>query len=359
MRSRTVQEQARWWSYARQRLGRRAPGAGGTLRDVIGVYSSHPTAPLSLHARVGSFSRRDFEALETARLSLRLPAMRGSIHVLPHGVAHLAFHATRGALQEYRSLVRVGLITEDGYNRLKREVLLVAREPMSAREIRTSLNAEDEPLPEVLKSMCREGVLLRVSPEGLRSNALRYVATEAWLGSGLPDADPDEALAWLAGEYLRAFGPALVADFRWWAGVSTGRAAAALSTVETIELDGGYLLPAGDLGDFEGTEAPGPDALDVLPKWDCYTMGYAPDGRARFVHPDAQDRVYTQAGDGLGVVLVDGLAAGAWSARFSGRLMEVDLDMFEAPGARLKEAVAERFEEVAAFLGARGWKTTR
>ena len=325
---------------------------------MVGVYSSHPTAPLSLHARVGSFSKRGFEALETARRSLRLPAMRGSIHVLPRDGAHLAFHATRASLQEYRSPVRRGLITEEGYGRLRREVLRVAREPMSAAEIRKALAAGDEPLPEALKSMCREGVLLRVSPEGLRSNVLRYVAAESWLDGGLPDADPDEALAWLAGEYLRAFGPARVADFRWWAGVPAGRAAAALSTVDTVDLAGGSLLPARDLEAFEGGKAPGPGIVDLLPKWDCYTMGYAPDGRGRFVHPDVQERVYTQAGDGLGVVLVDGAAAGAWSARFSGRRMEVTLDTFEAPGARLKKAVADRFEAVATLLGAREWETT-
>ena len=51
----------------------------------------------------------------------------------------------------------------------------------------------------------------------------------------------DETLAWLAGEYLRAFGPApcgLPAVGR----VLAGRASAALSTVETVALDGG--LPA-------------------------------------------------------------------------------------------------------------------
>ncbi len=82
-------------------------------------------------------------------------------------------------------------------------------------------------------------------------------------------------------------------------------------------------------------------------------MGYAPDGRRRFVHPDAQDRVYTPVGDGLGVVLVNGAAAGAWEARFSGETIEVTLEMFEPPGARLKEAIAGRFEAVAALLGAR------
>ena len=58
--------------------------------------------------------------------------------------------------------------------------------------------------------MCRDGVLRRIGADGLRSNQLRYVAAD------IPEADPQEALAWLAGEYLRAFGPARPEDFRWW-----------------------------------------------------------------------------------------------------------------------------------------------
>jgi hypothetical protein len=53
------------------------------------------------------------------------------------------------------------------------------------------------------------------------------------------------------------------------------------------------------------------------------------------------------------VVLVDGTAAGAWSARLAGGRMEVELDMFERAGARLKQAIADRFEAVAAMLETR------
>ena len=81
------------------------------------------------------------------------------------------------------------------------------------------------------------------------------------------------------------------ADFCWWAGVPAGRASVALSTVKTVELGDGYLLPAGDLEGFEAAEGLGAEAIDLLPKWDCYTTGYAPDTRQRFVHPDAQERV--------------------------------------------------------------------
>ncbi|HEV2094435.1 MAG TPA: hypothetical protein VGR18_14840 [Rubrobacter sp.] len=98
-------------------------------------------------------------------------------------------------------------------------------------------------------------------------------------------------------------------------------------------------LRARDREAFEAAEPPDPSAVDILPKWGCYTMGYAADGRERFVHPDVRGRVYTPAG--------------AWEARFSGGAMEVRLDDFEPPGPRLGRLLEERFGEVAAFLGAR------
>ncbi len=351
-----IEEQARGWSYDRQRLGRRAPDAGAALRAVVGVYSSHPSAPLSLRARARTFDHGAFRRLDAERRALRLPAMRGSIHLLPRETAHLAFRAVPEPPSGLKQRLKYFGIPEGRYAELREVVLGAANGPRTARdlgrELRETAGYGGSPTP-VLAGTAREGALLRIGAEGPRSNALRYVATRTWLGGDLPEADPDGALAWLAGEYLRAFGPARPEDFRWWAGVSKGRASAALETVETVEPEAGYLLPAGDRETFEAAEPPGPDAVDVLPKWDCYTMGYAADGRGRFVHPDVRGRVYTPVGDGLGVVLVGGTAAGAWEARFSGKVMEARLDMFERPGARLKKTIKDRFGEIAAFMNAR------
>ena len=83
-------EQLRAFTYERQRLGQAAPNPARALDDVIAVYSSHPSAPLSLHARTKAMTAAQFHKLDV----LRLPAMRQSIHLLPRKTAHLAFHAT-------------------------------------------------------------------------------------------------------------------------------------------------------------------------------------------------------------------------------------------------------------------------
>ncbi len=347
-----VQEQARLWSYGRQRLGRQAPDAEEALREVVGVYSAHPTGPLSLHARAESFDEHSFRRLESERLALRVPAMRTSIHIVPRRTAHLVFWATHKPMSQQSWRIRDAGISEDEYTQLRGAILRIARQPRTARELREDLGGTEMSLTPVLQTMTFEGVLLRVGAESLQSNALRYVAADAWLGDGLPKADTEEALAWLAGEYLRAFGPARPEDFQWWAGRATRGASDALASVETVEIGDGYLLLAGDLEDFEKAEVPPGTSVDLLPKWDCYTMGYAPDGRQRFVHPDVQNRIYDADGNGLGVVLVNSTAAGAWSARMAGKHMEVELDMFERPGSRLKQTIADRLEAVAALLGA-------
>jgi hypothetical protein len=244
---------------------------------------------------VKGFDAATLRRLDGERATLRLPAMRTSIHLLPSENAHLAFRAIRPAMSAQRGRLRYAGVSQERYDQLRDEILETAQEPRTARQLGVDTGEIGERLRAVIHTMTLGGVLLRVGAEGLRSNAPNYVAADTWLGTpgGLPEVGPDEALSWLAGEYLRAFGPAWPEDFRWWAGVSKERAVAALGSVETVEVGDGYLLPSGDRGGFEAVKALERGSVDLLPKWDCYTMGYAPDGRRRFVHPEAQARVYT------------------------------------------------------------------
>jgi hypothetical protein len=338
----TSVEQLRSWTYERQRLNRAAPNGERALRDVIAVYSAQPSAPLSLHARAKKMSAASFRKLD----ALRVPAMRASLHLLPRDTAHLAFRAVpEPPARSARRLKTFGL-SDKRYAELRAAVLSeVATEPRTAKELREATGA-GKALPAVVSAMSREGVLVRIGAESLRSNELRYAAHE------LPDADSDEALAWLAGEYLRAFGPARAADFQWWAGTTATRAKQALATVETEELDDGLLIRADDRAAFERKRKPPTGTVDLLPKWDAYTMGLAPDGRDRFAHPDVVGRLYEKSGDGRPVVLVDGAAAGVWSVkadRGKGDL-QIDVELFDKATRKVRAALDERVDAVRAFL---------
>jgi hypothetical protein len=338
MTRRDLIEQARNFTYERQRLGRAAPDAPTALREIVGVYSSHPSAPLSLWARAQEF---DFASVD----GLRLPAMRGSIHLLPRETAHLAFRAFAPTPSVEASRMKYFKLTPERYAEMRAKVLEAADEPRSSAELKKLAGAGDE-IRYVLGAMGREGVIVRVGAEGLRSNALKWVRPEPAIG----EASRAEAFAWVAGEYLRAYGPVRRADLMWWAGAQAKDADAALAQHDTIELDGGLLLRAEDEVAFE--RAPEPKGIDLLPKWDMLTMGYPKDGRARFAHDDVVDRCYDFRGDGMALVLVDGQAVAAWSSRFAGKRMEVDVDWFDRPAARTLSTITRAFEDVAALLGA-------
>jgi hypothetical protein len=72
-------------------------------------------------------------------------------------------------------------------------------------------------------------------------------------------------------------------------------------------------------------------------------MGYAPDGRDRFAHPDVIDRCYDFRGDGVPVILVDGEAAGSWAG--------MEPEFFDRATKTVRTAVERRLDEVMAFLG--------
>ena len=130
-------------------------------------------------------------------------------------------------------------------------------------------------------------------------------------------------------------------DFIWWSGAGARRAKAALAAHDTEELDGGLLIRIEDRKPFEAAK-PRKGAVDLLPKWDCYQMGYAPDGRDRFAHADVVKQCYDFRGDGRPVILVDGEAAGTWE--------RLEVDLFEKATPKVRKAIDARIDAVKAFL---------
>ena len=86
-------------------------------------------------------------------------------------------------------------------------------------------------------------------------------------------------------------------------------------------------------------------------------MGYAPDGRERFVHPDNQHHIYGKlgatGGNGLGTVLVNGKANGSWSSRFKGTKMEVSLNLFAKVTQKERTTITNQFQSIADLLKAK------
>jgi winged helix DNA-binding protein len=89
------------------------------LSDVVVVYSSHPTAPLSLLSRSKSFGVKHFGEMELRREVLRIPAARQAIFLVPAETAPRIFAATRLPMERHARRLRYAGLDWDGYARSK------------------------------------------------------------------------------------------------------------------------------------------------------------------------------------------------------------------------------------------------
>jgi hypothetical protein len=343
-------ERLRAWTYRRLCLDERAETLESALKAVIAVYATHPTSPLALWARCVAFTPARYRRIDRSGKGLRIPAMRRTVFLVPRKSSARIFSAVRASpAHALRPLKRHGFSSKD-YEGYAERVLLAAEEPLSTRELEGAAGLKGAQLGTILRCLRYEGRLVTLAGDSLNMSPHRYVAVSSWVSEGL-DSDEEKARSWLAGEYLRAYGPARVEDFAWWTGLPKGAARKALSSHETTDTGDGLLLRVRDDEAFSKVK-PLKNRIALLPRWDAYTMGHAPDGRDRFVHPDVQADVYTPMGTGLPgdgnpVILVDGEVAALWT--FS--LKEgAELRPLDTLGAGTKRRLETKLQEVADLL---------
>src|SRR6266851_5998395 len=130
-----VTDRLRAWSYRRQLLDRSGTKPLETLRHVVGVYSTHPTAPLALLARSQSLTPAEFLTMEERREVVRVVGMRGSAFLVPTESAARIVAATRPRLQQLAGRLAYGGLDFESYERLTPLVLRCCATPASRSEL--------------------------------------------------------------------------------------------------------------------------------------------------------------------------------------------------------------------------------
>jgi hypothetical protein len=201
----------------------------------------------------------------------------------------------------------------------------------------------------VLTQLGADGRIVRGRPRGTwMSTQHTWTPMASWLGTELAVVPPDEARVELARRWLRSFGPATVADLRWWTGWSATEVKRALAAIEPVEveLDGGEagVVLADDTAPVRESK---PWAA-LLPALDPTAMGWT--GRAWYVGPHA-GRLFDRAGNIGPTVWWCGRIVGGWGQAPSG---EIVVRLLEDVGAAAGEAVEVEAARVTRFLdGAR------
>jgi hypothetical protein len=231
--------------------------------------------------------------------------------------------------------------------------------PTSARHLRAALPelagsydpapgkrwGGDTPLsPRVLTVMSVRGEIVRGPNEGTWTTSRpQWAVAEDWLPGPAGGAAAESARAQLVGTWLRAFGPATVADVKWWFGNTLTLARQALRDVEAVEVDvngaPGFALP----DDLEEDIEPDPWGA-LLPGLDVTTMGW----RDRDWYLGAHHRhVFDSNGNAGPTVWCNGRVVGGWTQDPDGC---VQLHLLEDVGRDARTVLNQRADELTDWL---------
>ncbi|MGC7101170.1 winged helix DNA-binding domain-containing protein [Amycolatopsis lurida] len=364
----TAQRRARLAT--RHRLTTRAATPEDAAEAVVALHATDPaTVHLSVFARTAAPETE--RALYDDRTLVRLLGMRRTVFVVPREVAPVVQAACSDEIARKQRVLLVKHLTENGHPEsvpnaaewlaeveeatvkalLERgEALgqeLAADVPGLRQQLRMAPGKPYEAIgnvtSRVLFLLAAEGRIVRGRPRGTwLSTQYRWSPMDAWLPGGLERIDADQARVELARRWLRAYGPAPVADLRWWTGWTAAQAKKALAAIGPVEVDledggTGLVLP----GDLEAEPEPEP-WVALLPALDPTPMGWA--ARDWFLGPH-RDALFDRSGNVGPTIWCDGRVVGGWAQRPDGEIAFRCLDDVGAEATARIDAEAARLGE--------------
>ena len=349
-------------------------------RQLVALHSTDPaTVYLSVLARVvvpvppavieeSLYERRDL---------VRMLAMRRTVFVVPaESVTVLQASTTDRIAQEQRARL-VKLLSEVAsvpnpepwLADVERSVLRLLAErggtstaaELSAAEPRLkttlvmapgkSYQATQAITSRVLLVLAAQGRIVRGRPIGTwLSQQYRWVLAERWLRDEASEIGAASVLsaivarAELARQWLAAFGPAPLADLKWWTGWTMADVRRALADTGAVEVDVGGGTGAALPGDLGVTDDPG-DWVALLPALDPTVMGWS--DRSWFLGPHAKD-LFDANGNAGPTVWLNGRIVGGWAQRADGTIAS---RLLEDVGSDAKALIDAESERVQTWLG--------
>lgn len=224
----------------------------------------------------------------------------------------------------------------DGEPRLRTKIVVAQGKPYEATGYITN---------RVLLLLAARGLIVRGRPRGTwLSTQYEWATAESWLDGGIAAIPANEARAELARRWLRAFGPAPLADLKWWTGWTAGQVKKALAVVGPVEVDVDGVAGIVLADDLEPVPEPEPTAR-LLPALDPTPMGWVERDWYLGTH---QQPLFDRTGNIGPTVWWDGRIVGGWIQRADG---EIAYRTLEDVGADAEAAIGAEAARLQQWLG--------
>lgn len=322
------------------------------VEHLAGLQAQAPFSPYyQLWSRLADFDSEALAGHLLERRVVRTVAMRGTVHLmtaddglaLPPLVQPVIDRDLYGNKDRANSLR--GLDT-DAFTQAARELL--GDQALTNSEIGAQLTErfpDIEPSSLAYAARCLLS-LVQVPPRAVwgHSGQPRWKTIESWLGR--PDR-PTLDIDTLFLRYLRAFGPASVADAQTWSGLRRlSEVAERLRPRLAVFRD----ETGRELFDLPEAIRPDPDIpapVRLLPDFDNLIRSHA--DRSRFVDPDDMKILNTRNGVTPNSVLIDGRVAGTWRIEKASGEVRLDVRPFRRISAGTLDAVVDEGARLLTF----------
>ena len=339
---------------ARQGLLRRERRpAEAMIEHLVGMQSQVPGDPfVALWSRVEAFDPSELDALMLERRVVRTGLMRTTLHLVTAedavtlapimaGIQDRAFHSQRRFREavdgiDRDELVAAGTAALEERPRTSAELAKLFGERWPDRDAQSLAWAIRYFVP-----------IVQVTPRGLFGRSMQPTMTTVagWLGRPVP-AEPLPGVAeQLVLRYLRAFGPASVADMRTWSWLTGLREVVDRVRPQLRAYRDGRGRELLDVADGELTDAAVEAPVRFLPVYDNLLLSHA--DRSRMMGRWYPDTRYSR-----GSVLVDGFVAAGWHLERASGSATLLIDAFSDLAAADRAAVEAEGEALLAFLAA-------
>jgi uncharacterized protein YcaQ len=318
-------------------------------------------AYLQLWTRNHAITRAEVEnALWKARTLVKTSLMRQTLHFIPTDEFAIYISALRPSrfAQAMRVMDRCG-ITRDESEALIPKIMEILsagplRRPAIAAAIRPKASKRVRFWMENSWSLVRlpvaEGLICYGRGEG---NEIVFIRTDHWLPKLKFKLLPaTEAQCTLFRKYLRAYGPATLADFSHWAGIPMQEAKLLppLLEADLAEIPGekkSRFLLREDLAALDKS-AEKESCIRLLPIFDSYLLAHRE--KDHLLSVQHYKRVYRNQGWISPVVLIDGAIAGVWSHKLQSKRLLVEVEPFGKLSKAERAGVEREAERLAHFF---------